>query len=131
MLEETSGRTGLLPLGDIKPRVIWHGKKRFQLLAGGGNAFLIKHPHSVPRLLEWAQGGLDLLRGQELDKAFCLFFLSDSAYVSHVLHSWRACTANRARAASGCSLVLLREHCKRSCHAFTACPPSATASAEG
>jgi hypothetical protein len=77
-----------MPLGDIKLRVVWHGKKRFQLLAGGGNAFLIKHPHGIPRLLERAQGSLDLLRGQEMDKTFCLFLLSDSAYVSHGLDSW-------------------------------------------
>src|SRR5690349_3377617 len=47
-LEEPSGHTGLRPLSDIKPRVIWHGKKRFQLLAGGGNALFIKHPHVIP-----------------------------------------------------------------------------------
>src|SRR5262249_32746771 len=60
-LEEPSGHTGLRPLGDIKLRVIWHGQKRFQLLAGGGNTLLIKYPHVIPRLLKRAQGGLDLL----------------------------------------------------------------------
>ena len=87
VLEETSGHTGVMPPGYIKPRVVWHGKKRFQLLAGGGNALLIKHPHGIPRLLERAQSSLDLLRGQEVYKTFCLLFLSDSAYVSHVVAS--------------------------------------------
>src|SRR2546428_3550313 len=112
-LEEPSGHTGLRPLGDIKPRVVWHGKKRFQLLAGSGNALLIKHPHVIPRLLMRAQGGLDLLRVQEMDKTFCLFFLSNSAYVSHILDSWRARTADRARTASGRSLAFLRGHCEQ------------------
>src|SRR5262249_52547549 len=87
VLEETSGHTGLMPLGDIKPRVAWRGKKRFQLLAGSGNALLIKHPYSIPGLLERAQCGLDLLRGQKMYKTFGLFFLSDSAYLSHSLDS--------------------------------------------
>ena len=80
-MKETSGPTGLVPLGGIKPWVVWHGKKRCQLLAGGGHALLIEHPHVIPRLLERAQCGLDVLRGQEMHKAFCLFFLSDRAYV--------------------------------------------------
>src|SRR5262244_3205087 len=78
---------------------------------------------SYPRLLMRAQGDLDLLRGQEMDKTFCLFLLSNSAYVSHVVDAWRACAADRARTASGRSLALLREPCERGCQAFTACPP--------
>ena len=61
VLEGTPDHTGLMPIGDIKSRIIWHNKKRFQLLAGSGNAILIKHPHGIPRLLERAQGGLGLL----------------------------------------------------------------------
>src|SRR5262245_21776719 len=86
-LEETSGHTGLMPIGDLKPRVVWRSKKRFQLRAGGGNALLIKSPHSIPRLLERAQCGLDLLRGQKMYKTFGLFLLGESAYMSHGLDS--------------------------------------------
>src|SRR5262249_22664019 len=90
VLEETPGHTGLTLLGDIKPRVVWHGQKCFQLLAGGGNALLIKHPHVMPRLLERAQFSLDVLRGQKKHKTFCLFLPSDRADVSHVVDSRRA-----------------------------------------
>src|SRR5262249_55621711 len=123
VLEEPSSHTGLRLLGDIKPRVVWPGKKRFQLLAGGGNALLIQHPHSMPRLLERAQCGLDVLRGQEMYKTFCLFLLSNRAYVSHGLDSWRARAADSARTASGGRLALLRGPCKQRCQAITACPP--------
>ena len=61
VLEGTPDHTGLMPIGDIKSRIIWHNKKRFQLLAGSGNAILIKHPHGIPRLLERAQCGFGLL----------------------------------------------------------------------
>src|SRR3989442_613614 len=94
-----------MPRGDSKPRVVWPGQKRFELLTGGVHTILLEHPYRIPRVLGRAHCGLDVLRGQEMHKVFGLFLLSDSANVSHA-HSLTMCVVEKHVPASSVAPIV-------------------------